>query len=976
MSRLTRALDAGVEWGVVGLLLFAPLPFGGVRPWSQAAIEAGVAVVASLWVLRMLSAGELVLRRHPAFWPGVLMAVVVAVQVLVPGRSASPYATGESARLYAAYLVLLIVLSGYLSTRARILRLTWVMVGYGTAMAVLGLVNYALGATRLLWLPKSLYLARLTATFLNPNHQAFYFAICLFLGVGLVLRPGRGNGRHPGSSAMGGSAGERSWRLPVTVVLIGALLVLATALTLTLSRGATVSTLGGVTTLLLLLSASRSRTRLPLLIVGCVVAFAAYVMWMGMETAAARFVGLAREPFGDLRWPVWEATLRMALEAPVLGVGLGGYQDAFMRFRPTAVPIDKLIDFAHNDYLQLFAETGLVGLGLLAWALIGLGVFVARHLVARRDPFVRGLAMGALCALAVAALHSLVDFGLHRPANALLVVAVSAVLPATLTWRVHRSGESVDLPEWRWTLAPSTRTWGAVAVAVCLALVGIRLVPQGVADWKLQSALVRAGQFERAGGSVSLDALAAARRDLEQAVWWDPSNPRAQAALAEVLEEVAMRMWTVGVDADGRRLPDDSAAGRFRATDTLFAGAYTAYQRSIEHRPMAAEVHQGFGWLLGRVDGLRRAVRGTSAVSADAGFDAVLRANENLVARGLAEVALGARLDPNNAVRQRILAEYALTFPLDEQISRRVAIDALHRALTIDPRLVSKVVDGLLAHRADQGLLLDAVPRNHTLRLELARQLERSGRWSAAQASFEEAIDLAAMPAQEVAARLAYGQALLRRGEREGALSQARQALVTEQDRPDVFVLLGEIYESRGQLPEAESAFTSAVTVVGPEPSRQATQYRARLASFLARRGQGERAIALWRQVLKTTPNDPWIRLELAQTLEARGDGSSALLEYQAASSLGSGDAGLQWEIGRALARAGHLREAIELYETAYRLGARSPDMQAELAQLFARSGWPDRAAEQYRRILAARPEHEGARRGLANLVTSGESGR
>ena len=72
---------------------------------------------------------------------------------------------------------------------------------------------------------------------------------------------------------------------------------------------------------------------------------------------------------------------------------------------------------------------------------------------------------------------------------------------------------------------------------------------------------------------------------------------------------------------------------------------------------------------------------------------------------------------------------------------------------------------------------------------------------------------------------------------------QARQALVVAPNRPDVFLLLGEVYESLGQVAEAEGAFTSAVTVVGLDTSRKANQYRARLASFLAQRGEMELAV-------------------------------------------------------------------------------------------------------------------------------------
>lgn len=975
MNRLTRGLDASIELGVVGILVFAPLPFGAVRHWSQAAIVAGVALVAALWLLRMLSAGELVLRRHPVLWPGLLMLGVVGLQLLVPGWSVSPYATGESARLYAAYLVLLVVLSGYLTTRARVLRLTWVIVAWGFVMALLGVVNYALGDSQLLWLPKGLAFDRLTATFLNPNHQALYFAICLFLAVGLLLRPRSNGGPHSASARSTGRSRDHSRPLWASVALLGFVLVLATALTLTLSRGGIVAALGGLVTLLVLLSVGRSRSRLPLLIIAGLAAFIAYATWVGMESVVARFMGLAHEPFADLRWAVWAATLRMAVEAPVLGIGLGGYQDAFTRFRPESVPVDKLVDFAHNDYLQLLAETGFVGFVAMLWALVGLGAFVVSRLLGRRDSFVKGLTMGAFCALAVAALHSLVDFGLHRPANALLVVVVAALLPAIVTWHQHRSGESVDVPAWRWTLPRETRVWGAGAVAVALALAWILIIPPGVADWKLQSALGKAGERERADGAVSLRELGEARRELEQAVWWDPRNPRALAALGEVLTESGARMWIAGVDADGRRLPDQSLETRIRATQGFFATAHVAFERSLANQPQSAGVHQGFGWLLGRLEGLRHAVRGSSITAADASLATLLRADDSLVTRGLAEVTLGAQLDPNNAPRFLSLARYALTFPVGEETSRRVAADAYRRALTIQPHLLARILDDLSARKADQDLLFESVPRNQVLRLQLAQYLEQRARWQAAWAAYEEAITLSAIPAQEVETRIAYGHALLRHGDRERAVSQARQALVIAPGNPEVFVLLGDAYEHLGQLAAAESAFTSAVTLLGPDATRRASRYRARLASFLAKHGQGDRAVALWRQVLTATPNDPWLRMELAYTLEQRGDASGALVEYQTASGLAKGDPLVQWELGRAMSRAGHLREAISAYEAAVSLSPREWGLRLELAELLVKVGARDRAVEQYRRILAGRPGHEGAQLGLARLAAVATDG-
>src|SRR5262249_58767664 len=72
----------------------------------------------------------------------------------------------------------------------------------GVALAIVGLVNQALGRAVILWFPKEHYLDRLTATFINPNHQAMYFSIVLFLALGLLFRQGtRSRGGTPAARA-------------------------------------------------------------------------------------------------------------------------------------------------------------------------------------------------------------------------------------------------------------------------------------------------------------------------------------------------------------------------------------------------------------------------------------------------------------------------------------------------------------------------------------------------------------------------------------------------------------------------------------------------------------------------------------------------------------------------------------------------------------------------------------------------------
>jgi hypothetical protein len=84
---------------------------------------------------------------------------------------------------------------------------------------------------------------------------------------------------------------------------------------------------------------------------------------------------------------------------------------------------------------------------------------------------------------------------------------------------------------------------------------------------------------------------------------------------------------------------------------------------------------------------------------------------------------------------------------------------------------------------------------------------------------------------------------------------------------------------------------------------------------------------------------------------------------------LGQGDAGLQRTVTQALARMGLLREAIGV---AVRLDPRADDLRVELGDLYSKMGMPDQAKAQYQTVLARRPTHEAAARGLARLRNPG----
>jgi O-antigen ligase len=105
-------------------------------------------------------------------------------------------------------------------------------------------------------------------------------------------------------------------------------------------------------------------------------------------------------------------------------------------------PVYETINFegmvlvhAHNDYLEYLSEWGLVGFLLLAGAVLYIAVDSFRTWSKRRNPEIKGLALGGIIAVFIMLIHSLTDFNLHIPANRLLF---SVVLALTYVTVYHR----------------------------------------------------------------------------------------------------------------------------------------------------------------------------------------------------------------------------------------------------------------------------------------------------------------------------------------------------------------------------------------------------------------------------------------------------------------------------------------------------------------------------------------------------------
>ncbi|HOV74241.1 MAG TPA: O-antigen ligase family protein [Candidatus Hydrogenedentes bacterium] len=136
---------------------------------------------------------------------------------------------------------------------------------------------------------------------------------------------------------------------------------------------------------------------------------------------------LANPASFKLRLGYWKTGLRMAIDNPVIGVGLGCFGFAYPRYQQVGIGDVKA---AHNDYLQILCETGLLGFlafcGFWAW-FIWAG---ARRILRENDAMKRATLAGLYAGLLAFLIHALVDFPFYNPALAFFAFLLAGLFLA------------------------------------------------------------------------------------------------------------------------------------------------------------------------------------------------------------------------------------------------------------------------------------------------------------------------------------------------------------------------------------------------------------------------------------------------------------------------------------------------------------------------------------------------------------------
>jgi O-antigen ligase len=408
-----------------------------------------------LWILDGLLNGAWRVSGYRLIAPLVAINLLAFVQTIPLGGvatgntvevwnalSADPYQTQQFVLKLIALTLGGMLLLRYTSSQRRLRMLILVVIGVGVSSALFGILRHLVqaGAPDFVW--AKLPADRSYAQFMDRNH--FAFLIEMGLGLQLGLMTGRGVRR------------ERRLIHLAIALLLGAALVLSN------SRGGIFTMLCQLLFFLLLFLGPRpvpSRTiencgNVPVwlhgirsslitrvgLIVCLLAAVSASVLLVGGDPLMHRLETVPREfsknenenRMNTGRVAIWEATWKSIRAHPIAGSGFGAFWITFPKYHDgSGVFIEEEAQFrplaAHNEYLELLASGGWIGVALVAWFVITLIRCSREALRAACDPFHRSACVGALVGLFGVAVHSLVDFGLHDTVNAFVFTALVVI---------------------------------------------------------------------------------------------------------------------------------------------------------------------------------------------------------------------------------------------------------------------------------------------------------------------------------------------------------------------------------------------------------------------------------------------------------------------------------------------------------------------------------------------------------------------
>lgn len=418
MTRLTKTAFLLIS----AIVIFTTLAYGTVHQPVIALFYLGVAVLVLLWTTDCYLNGAVRFSRSPLQIPLALLCIYAVIQIIPFGTfgdaagvrniprtiSYDPFSTQVTALHIFALCLFFAVALVYLESAKRLRRMVTVITVFGFIYAFYAILQSVLSPGKIY----SIYAVPYTTpfgSFVNRHDFAAIIEMTVAVPLGMIFT--------------GAVSRDKRLLYGVAIALMGAALLLSG------SRGGLVAFVSEIILLVILTTRAKGAKNIILkgglsfLLVAAAVGGAIFV---GGDTSLTRFTSSSSSPdFTSNRSVIWVATLKMIANDLPLGSGVGAYAQAITRYDPLSGT--QRVEQAHNDYLQILADAGIVGLvigGLFLFWFIREGVRNTRT----QNTFRRGIAVGAFAGCFAILVHSAFDFVLHITAISVMFLTLMAML--------------------------------------------------------------------------------------------------------------------------------------------------------------------------------------------------------------------------------------------------------------------------------------------------------------------------------------------------------------------------------------------------------------------------------------------------------------------------------------------------------------------------------------------------------------------
>lgn len=443
-------------------LAFATIVYGGVDTGALSVLAMICAVIVGLWCALSWRRRSIRLSTNLLQLPVAGLIVIALIQLLplgggavseimniqpVSSLSLDPYATRFFIIRLLVCLVFFAASLTFIDGYRRIRALAIFIVIFGSLMAFFGILQF-------LAKPDAIYGLRPSpqaipfGPFMNQHHFAALMEMTSGLTLGILFTMKMTK--------------DKKLLLAIAVILMGISIVL------TGSRGGMLSFLGVIVFVIMTgiqrkvdardveahAASDKWRKRVAGIaaVSALVLVILGTVFFLGGGDSVFRGVGLqnASDDVTSGRSRFWNVAAQVFLDNPVIGAGLDSFGVAFTRYDPSNGSLR--VEQAHNDYLQILSDAGILGFACVAIFIFFLFRQGLSLISNETDPFRRAAAIGALAGCFGILIHSFFDFPLRTPANAfffLILVVIATVKSRSAGSLTPGSHRTVTLTSFR-----------------------------------------------------------------------------------------------------------------------------------------------------------------------------------------------------------------------------------------------------------------------------------------------------------------------------------------------------------------------------------------------------------------------------------------------------------------------------------------------------------------------------------------------